>query len=69
MPFRNDAALADVAMVASSTINGREAVAVSSIALEWCGTPLVSEGESEEKSLSGDLANGRRITRGARMPG
>ncbi len=55
-------------MVASTTIDGRGAVAVSSIALGWCRTPLVSEAESEEESSSDDLANGSRVSRGARTP-
>lgn len=57
MPVRNNAALADTAIVANSTIDGREAVGVSSLALERCRMPLVSEAQSEEKSSSGDLAN------------
>jgi hypothetical protein len=44
-------------MVASSTSNVAAAVAVSSTALERCGTPLVSETDSEEKSSSWYLAN------------
>ncbi|MGE3844476.1 MAG: hypothetical protein AB7I50_23170 [Vicinamibacterales bacterium] len=55
--LRNDTALADAAMVGSSTIDGCGAIAVSSTALERCRMPVVSEAEAEEKSSSGDLAN------------
>ncbi|MGE3844477.1 MAG: hypothetical protein AB7I50_23175 [Vicinamibacterales bacterium] len=64
---RNDAALADAAMVASSTFDGREAVGVRSIALERCRMPLVSEAEPEKKSSYWYLANGLPVSRGGRM--
>jgi hypothetical protein len=53
-------------MVASSTSNVAAAVAVSSTALERCGTPLVSEAEAKEKSSSWYLADGLPVSRGGR---